>query len=87
MRITSPDTTLATIAGRALLGYYAVRGAYSARNVANVIRADVAAKIATLEGHQSPDEAAGRGELPALRATLARADRVLAVLEPLCPPV
>ena len=84
---TSPDTALATLAGRALLGDYDTRGAYSARNVAKVLRTDIASKISALEGHPSPSEAPGRGELPSLRATLARADRVLAMLEPLCPAV
>ena len=88
--MTSINDRLARIAGYATLTGYAHHpgGAYGARNVARMILESLRADIAALTtGHPSPTEAAGRGELPALRASEALAVRVLDLLDPLCPQV
>ena len=81
---------LAKIAGYCILTGYAHHpgGAYGARNVVRIMLAEVRASIAALTtNHPSPTEASGRGTLPDLRATEALAVRVLAMIDPLCPPV
>jgi hypothetical protein len=86
----TPNDRLARIAGYALLTGYDNHpgGAYGARNVCRFILESLRIDIAALTtGHPSPTEAAGRGALPALRASEALAVRVLAMLDPLCPPV
>ena len=88
--MTSTNDRLAKIAGYALLTGYAHHpgGAYGARNVCRMILGSLRSDIAALTtGHPSPTEAAGRGELPDLRASEALAVRVLAMLDPLCPQV
>ena len=82
MNLDTLTDSLARRAGYVVLTGYAHHpgGAYSARNVTRMDLGDLRERIASLTtNHPSPTEAAGRGELPALRAAEALAVRVLAM--------
>lgn len=80
---------LATHAGRIALGRVAVgtHAAYSGRSVVSQVAAEIGRRVNAIEGHASPTEAPGRGDLPALLVLATEADVVLALYSPLCPPV
>lgn len=74
------ERTLVRVAGRVTLG--CCHNPYGNRNVVRMVREEAAGRLAARENNpMTPDYR------PFLRATVERADRVLAMLEPLCPPV
>lgn len=80
---------LATHAGRIALGRIAVgtSAAYSGRSVVSQVAAEIGRRVNAIEGHASPTEAPGRGDLPTLYTLADEAAIVLARYAVYCPPV